>query len=104
NSYGYLLFVIFATAVNDVAAYTFGKMFGRHPFRSQISPKKTWEGAAGALGVSLAMPWLLSFSFPHFGVTQCILAGLIVGIGGGVCDLGLRGVKSDLGIKHNGGR
>ena len=50
NAYGYLCYVIFATEVNDVAAFTFGKMFGRHPLRSEISPRKTWEGALGALG------------------------------------------------------
>src|SRR5262245_1448670 len=82
NAYGYLLFVLFATPVNDVAAFTFGKLLGRHPFRSQISPKKTWEGAIGALVVSLLLPWLLRFSFPHFGVTQLLLTGLIIGIGG----------------------
>ncbi|HXA10328.1 MAG TPA: phosphatidate cytidylyltransferase, partial [Chthoniobacterales bacterium] len=77
NAYGYLCYVIFATEVSDVAAFTFGKMFGRHPLRSRISPRKTWEGALGALGVSIALPWLLRFSFPFFGTWQLILAGLI---------------------------
>ncbi len=45
NAYGYLCYVIFATELNDVAAFTFGRLFGRHPLRSEISPKKTWEGA-----------------------------------------------------------
>ena len=50
NAYGYLLYVIFATELNDVAAFTFGRLFGRHPLRSEISPKKTWEGALGRAG------------------------------------------------------
>ena len=50
DAYGYLLYLIFAVEINDVAAYTFGKLFGRHPLRSNISPKKTWEGAAGGAG------------------------------------------------------
>src|SRR5437867_2789460 len=65
--YGYLLYLIFAVELNDVAAFTCGKLFGRHKFRSEISPNKTWEGALGALAVSLTLPWLLRFSFPHFG-------------------------------------
>jgi len=102
NAYGYLLFVLFATQVNDVAAFTFGKLLGRRPLRSQISPKKTWEGAVGALAVSLLLPWLLRFSFPHFGVTQLVLTGVIVGIGGQLGDLAISVIKRDVGIKDMG--
>src|ERR1051326_8366195 len=58
NAYGYVIFVVFATELNDIAAFTFGRLFGRHPLRSEISPKKTWEGALGALAVSMILPWL----------------------------------------------
>lgn len=102
NAYGYLLYVVFATELNDIAAFTFGKLFGRHQLRSNISPKKTWEGALGALGVSLALPWLLRFSFPFFGVTQLVLAGLIVGVGGQLGDLGVSVIKRDIGVKDMG--
>jgi phosphatidate cytidylyltransferase len=102
NAYGYLLYLLFATELNDVAAFTFGKLFGRHPFRSNISPKKTWEGALGAFAVSMAMPWVLRFSFPYFGTTQLILAGLIVGIGGQLGDLAISVIKRDIGIKDMG--
>jgi len=102
NAYGYLLYVLFATEINDVAAFTFGKLFGKHPFRSNISPKKTWEGALGALAVSLALPWLLRFSFPHFGPLQLVLTGLIVGVGGQLGDLAISVIKRDIGIKDMG--
>src|SRR5204862_5613674 len=78
NAYGFLCYVVFATELNDVAAFTFGRLFGRHPLRSEISPNKTWEGALGALAVSMVLPWVLRFSFPFFGATQLILTGLIV--------------------------
>ena len=58
HAYSYLLYLLFAVELNDVAAFTSGKLFGRHPLRSNISPKKTREGAIGALGVSLALPWV----------------------------------------------
>jgi phosphatidate cytidylyltransferase len=103
NAYGYLCYLIFATEVNDVAAFTFGKMFGRHPLRSEISPGKTWEGALGALAVSMVLPWLLRFSFPFFGPWQLLLTGLIVGIGGPLGDLSLSVIKRDLGAKDWGG-
>jgi phosphatidate cytidylyltransferase len=102
NAYGYLMYLLFATELNDIAAFTFGRLFGKHPFRSNISPKKTWEGALGAFAVSMALPWALRFSFPYFGTTQLILTGLIVGIGGQLGDLAISVIKRDIGIKDMG--
>ena len=102
NGYGFICYIIFATALTDVAAFTFGKMFGRHPLRSEISPNKTWEGALGALGVAMILPWLLRFSFPFFGPWQLFLTGLIVGIGGQLGDLSISVIKRDIGTKDMG--
>ena len=102
NAYGYLCFVIFATEVTDVSAFVFGKMFGRHPLRVAISPRKMWEGALGGLAVALLLPWLLRFSFPFFGRGQLILTGLIVGLGGPLGDLSLSLLKREFGVKDWG--
>jgi phosphatidate cytidylyltransferase len=102
HAYGYLLYLFFAVEANDVAAFTCGKLFGKHKLRSNISPNKTWEGSLGALCVSLVLPWLLRFSFPHFGPLHLVLAGLIVGIGGQLGDLSLSFIKRDIGIKDMG--
>ncbi len=102
HAYSYVLYLIFAVEINDVAAYMTGKLLGRHQLRSDISPKKTWEGALGALVVSLALPWLLRFTFPHFQARELILAGLIVGVGGQLGDLAISVIKRDLGIKDMG--
>jgi len=105
---GHLFFLLFAVELSDVAAFTFGKFAGgaagRHPLRSAISPRKTWEGAIGALGVSMLLPWLMrGFSFPQFGPKQLVLTGLIVGVGGQLGDLSLSVIKRDLGVKDMGG-
>jgi len=99
DAYGFICYVIFATGITDVAAFTFGKIFGRHSLRSEISPNKTWEGALGAFGVAMILPWLLRFSFPFFGTWQLILTGLIVGIGGQLGDLSISVIKRDIGTK-----
>jgi phosphatidate cytidylyltransferase len=102
---GYLLYLLVAVQLNDVAAFTFGRTFGksgRHLLRSTISPKKTWEGALGALAVSMALPWLMWFSFPHLGAAQLLLTGVIVGIGGQLGDLSISVIKRDVGIKDMG--
>src|SRR5206468_9096128 len=99
HAYSYLGYLVLAVELNDVAAYTCGKLFGRHPLRSNISPKKTWEGAIGALALSMLLPWALLFTFPHFEARDCLLAGLIVGIGGQLGDLVVSVIKRDLAIK-----
>jgi len=101
-AYSYLFYVLLSVELNDVAAFTFGKLFGRHQMRSQISPKKTWEGSLGALAVSLILPWLLHFTFPHFAYRELLLSGLIVGVGGQLGDLAISVIKRDLGIKDMG--
>ena len=99
NAYGFICYIIFATGLTDVAAFTFGKIFGRHSLRTEISPNKTWEGALGALGIAMILPWVLRFSFPFFGAWQLILTGLIVGIGGQLGDLSISVIKRDIGTK-----
>ncbi|MFO0914522.1 MAG: phosphatidate cytidylyltransferase [Pirellulales bacterium] len=101
-AYGYLGYLVTTVAVVDVAAYAFGKALGRHSLASQISPKKTWEGACGALGVACLIPWLLAFTLPQFTPTDRIAAGLLLGIGAQLGDLVLSVFKRDLGIKDMG--
>lgn len=101
-AYGYLLYLIFAVEINDVAAFTCGKIFGRHKLRENISPNKTIEGSIGAISVSLVIPWLLWFSFPHFEPWHLVVTGLVVGIGGQLGDLVISYIKRDIGIKDMG--
>ncbi len=102
NAYGYLLYLLFAVPLNDIAAFTFGRAFGKTKMRPNISPNKTWAGSIGALAVSMLLPWLVRFSFPGFGTTELILTGVIVGIGGQLGDLTISVMKRDIGIKDMG--
>jgi phosphatidate cytidylyltransferase len=99
NAYGLICYVIFATEITDISAFTFGRLFGKHPLRSEISPRKTIEGAIGGLVVAMILPWLLRFSFPFFGATQLLLTGLIVGVGGLLGDLSISMIKREIGVK-----
>jgi len=55
----------------DVAAYFVGRAWGRHKLAPQVSPGKTWEGAAG--GVLAAVLWAL-VSVPWEGSFSALLA------------------------------
>jgi phosphatidate cytidylyltransferase len=102
NATGSILFLLFAVPLCDVAAFTFGKLFGRHKLRPNISPNKTWEGSLGALAAGMALPWIFRFSLPEFTTRELILAGLIVGIGSQLGDLSISVIKRDIGIKDMG--
>jgi phosphatidate cytidylyltransferase len=45
-------------AINDIMAYVFGKIFGKHPLLSSISPNKTWEGFIGAAIATSGTAWV----------------------------------------------
>lgn len=102
NAAGAILFLLFSVPLCDVAAFTFGKIFGRHKMRPNISPNKTWEGSLGAFLVGMALPWIFRFSLEGFGTRELILAGLIVGVGSQLGDLSISVIKRDIGIKDMG--
>jgi phosphatidate cytidylyltransferase len=102
NAYGYLLYLLFAVEINDVAAFTCGKLFGRHPLCTNVSPWKTREGALGAVLISAAFPLVVRFALPDFSALECVLAGLIVGVGGHLGDLSISVIKRDIGVKDMG--
>jgi phosphatidate cytidylyltransferase len=56
------LWVVAVAKFCDVGALLTGLAIGRHPMAPQISPNKTWEGAAGgvatAAGVAALVAWL----------------------------------------------
>jgi phosphatidate cytidylyltransferase len=102
HAYGYVLYLLFAVGLNDIAAFTSGKLLGKNKLRENISPNKTVEGAIGAIVFSLCLAWALSFSFPDFAAWEVIVIGLIVGIGGQLGDLVISYIKRDVGIKDMG--
>ncbi len=86
----------------DIGAYIFGKFFGRTRL-SEISPKKTVEGAIfgifGSIVVAVLGTQLLHWPlFPWVG----LLLGFLVGIASLIGDLTESMMKRDAGVKDSG--
>lgn len=104
HTYGlaYLLFLIIGTELNDAAAYTTGKMFGKNSLVSNISPKKTVEGAIGSLVIISLYVYFVRQWLPGFTTFPLVLSVIILWIGGTMGDLVMSFVKRDIGIKDMG--
>jgi phosphatidate cytidylyltransferase len=93
-----LAFLIVVIAV-DTGAYITGLTLGRHPMAPRVSPKKTWEGFAGALAAAVIAGVLLCWLMLHLPWWTGIVFGLAVLLTATVGDLGESMIKRDLGIK-----
>jgi phosphatidate cytidylyltransferase len=74
----YTLLVVWA---GDIFAYFVGKSLGRHRMSPQISPKKTWEGAAASIVASVIVGTLWIQHAPVIS-SALLRAGLIERSGG----------------------
>jgi phosphatidate cytidylyltransferase len=63
---GRLLATLGVVWTADVAAYFTGRALGRHKLAPHISPGKTWEGVAGAVGAVVLYWSVLAWLLPGF--------------------------------------
>ncbi len=87
------------TVCNDVGGYFAGVLFGKHPIAPQVSPKKSWEGFAGsvALSVAVSIPiFIIGFDAPWW---QGAIFGMIMPITATAGDFVESAVKRDLDVK-----
>lgn len=95
----WVLAMIVAVVAADTGAYASGLAFGRHPMAPRISPKKTWEGFAGAaLAATIAATLFTVFVLEAPAWTGMVF-GLVVLASATIGDLGESMIKRDMGIK-----
>ena len=109
--YGYwLLFICLVTKATDTGGYIVGTLTaklpgGNHKIAPNISPKKSWEGLAGGMILSLAVAW----AFYYFGRNTCpvplawsMFAGVVLSLGSFFGDLTESAIKRLCGVKDSG--
>jgi phosphatidate cytidylyltransferase len=98
-----LALAVFVPKFGDTGAYFTGRLLGRHPMTPVLSPKKTWEGAAGGLATAI----LTAILVDRFGPADVLRGniwcevgfGLTVGVAGMLGDLAESLIKRDCGQK-----
>lgn len=88
------------TWVQDTAAFFVGRTWGRHRMAPYLSPKKSWEGAAGGFISSIMVAML---AVPILGLPisygMSFLLGAAGGIAGPLGDLTESYIKRQIGVK-----
>ena len=99
----WIVFLLGVTFATDTAAYFVGRAVGSRKLAPNVSPNKTWEGAAGGFlgavvcGVSLNAALDLGVSAP-----VAVLVSAILGVCGQLGDLYESKLKRMAGVKDSG--
>ena len=118
------IYTLLAVWVGDIFAYFVGKSVGRHRMSPEISPKKTWEGAAASVAASVIIGTLWMQHAPAissallrvglierrdgmFGLEQpqlwpIVLLSVVVNIAAQLGDLVESLIKRGAGVKDSG--
>ncbi|MFZ4777550.1 MAG: phosphatidate cytidylyltransferase [Terrimicrobiaceae bacterium] len=101
-----LLSIILCVELNDVLAFTCGKLFGKRKLCPGTSPNKTLGGSLGALVLTTAIFALLGSQLFAGTVLasprHLITMGVLLSLTGQLGDLVVSSIKRDLGIKDMG--
>lgn len=99
----WVLFALVVTFASDTMAYFIGRAWGNHKMAPNISPKKSWEGAAGGLaGAVIAGVLLAMLPGLTLGYAAAALLALAISAFGQVGDLFESIYKRYTGIKDSG--
>ncbi len=99
----YVLMTLMFAWMADTGGYFGGRAFGKHKLYPSVSPKKTWEGLAGAMlgsavGALLAHFWYL----PEIPLAHALPLSLVAGGLGQLGDLAESLLKRSTDVKDSG--
>ncbi len=70
-----IVYVFIGTFMTDAGAYFVGVFFGKHKMNPRVSPKKTWEGFAG--GIIISIIFSLGFALILCAFKHPLIIGLL---------------------------
>lgn len=94
----YLFILIWSS---DTFAYLAGKFLGKHKMAPKISPKKTWEGFAGGVLLTLLFSYFIEAHNPDLR-GNWMMVGFLVSVFGPLGDLVESQLKRNFGVKDSG--
>ena len=102
NATDLLLLLALCVMAGDTAAFYFGSKFGRHRMAPKVSPKKSWEGAAGGVVASVAGAVLAHFwFFLRLPLAHAVALGVVLSLTGILGDLAESMLKRAAGVKDS---
>lgn len=101
-NYQYPLGFLILLWASDTGAYLAGMSFGKTKLFERHSPKKTWEGSFGGLGISLIAAFILSRYFHGIETWQWLISSAIIVAFGTYGDLTESMLKRSYNIKDSG--
>ncbi len=87
---------------NDVGAYLFGVLFGKHKLFKRVSPKKSWEGFWGGFTVTIAISVLAAYYYFDASIIQYAVIGGFVSVASVYGDLFESLIKREMHVKDSG--
>ena len=96
-----VLFALATVWAGDTVAYFVGKSIGRVRMAPALSPKKTWEGAAGNVVGSLVVGYFFA-QWQRGDLTAWLVTAALANIAGQVGDLVESSYKRGAGVKDSG--
>lgn len=94
-----MLFILIWSS--DTFAYITGRFFGKHKMAPKISPKKTWEGFAGGVILTLVLSFFVEQYNPNLRGNWMII-GFLISIFAPLGDLVESQLKRIFGVKDSG--
>ncbi|PLW91867.1 MAG: hypothetical protein C0592_13695 [Marinilabiliales bacterium] len=101
-SYPYIILLFAAIWINDTFAYLGGKLFGKTPFASKISPKKTLEGFFIGIFFTVAAFFIYNFFYPFAEQINLIMFTVFMCLTATLGDLIQSKMKREAGVKDSG--
>jgi len=102
NTFSYeVIFLFILIWSSDTFAYVAGKLFGKHKMAPKISPKKTWEGYAGGVILTLILSYFIEQYQPDLR-GNWMFVGFLVAVFAPLGDLVESQLKRTFGAKDSG--